>query len=132
MPTETLTKEDIEILTNVVPELNLIPENAPAPKQLDDWQKRVGKSFHKFDAKTQKVDPRVVFVVDNLWPQSHTTDGKYTVTYRYHVFAHFGYAKDKDGELQDGRQGRAAVLKLAKFDFLIDVEKFLKDYKPAE
>ena len=126
---ETLTKEDIDILTNVMPELTLTPSNMPKLEQIDQWQARVGKTFHKLNAKEGKVDPRLFFVVDNLWPDTDIKENK--VTYRYHVFTHFGYAKDKDGDLMDGRRDRKLVFKLAKHDFFIDVEKFLKDYKEA-
>ena len=126
---ETLSKEDIEILTNVMPELKMVPENMPSLEQIDQWQARVGKTFHKFNAKEQKVDGRLFFVVDNLWPDTDVMKNR--VTYRYHVFTHFGYAKDRDGELLDGRRDRKLVLKLAKHDFFIDVDKFLKEYREA-
>ena len=128
---DTLTKEDIEILTNVVPELNLVPENAPSPKQLDEWNRCVEKNFFKLEAKTQKVDPRVFFYVDNLWPNSSTEGGKYTVTYRFHVVTHMGYKRDGDGQFLDGKQNRKLVMRLAKHDFFIDVDRFLKEYKEA-
>jgi hypothetical protein len=126
---ETLTKDDIEILTNVMPELTLTPSNMPKLEQIDQWQARVGKSFHKIIDKDGKVDGRLFFVIDNLWPD--TDVAKNRVTYRYHVYTHFGYAKDRDGALQDGRQDRKLVMKLAKHDFFIDVDKFLKEYKEA-
>ena len=44
--------------------------------------------------------------MDNLWPDTDIKENK--VTYRYHVFTHFGYAKDKDGDLMDGRRDRKA------------------------
>ena len=132
MAHETLTAEDIDILTNVIPELNLVPENAPEPEQLDQWNKMVDQTFHKVNAKDKTIDKRVFYVVDNLFPQSNTSDGKYTVTYRFHVYVHLGFARSKAGEILDGRDNRPKVYKLAHHDFFVDVKKFILDYRLAD
>lgn len=129
MNTDTLTEQEIDILTNVVPELNIVPQNAPKPEELDAWEKNVGKTFFKFDAKTGNVDKRLFFVVDNMWPESHASKNAYTVNYRYHVFAHFGQVQGRTIVHPDGRKEAPNVLKLAKYDFYCDVKKFIQDYR---
>lgn len=131
-----LTTEEIDIITNVMPEANAVPDNAPPLKQLESWQNRIGKWHVKIAPDGKQLKPGIYFEPTNLFPNHDVPKNR--VNYRYHVRVHLGWEKNNKGQIMNGSDNLPAVVKLARrpaddspLDFHCDVDKFLKEYKAA-
>ena len=131
--TTDMTKEEIELITNVMPEVKITPANMPSLAQLDKWQKMVGQWFWKFDTAKNEVRKGLYAEPINMFPQY--VDG--AVTYRFNIRFHFGAVLDEDRQPLRDKLGDTIVRIAGRpdsetgLDQLIDCKKFEQDYKPA-
>jgi len=138
--TTDMTKEEIELLTNVVPAVELPKPTKEELLKLDRWQAMVGKWFWKWDAVKKEVQKGLYFEPTNVFPahaplDKPDSDGK--PKYRFNVRAHFGAVLDSDRQPKRDRLGDV-IVRVAPdprtgmgYDQMIDCIQFEQDYKPA-
>lgn len=120
---ETEIPEDIIKLA--MPEATHVPENMPTMQQLGEWDNLVGKLFIKFDPKTNKVFEKlekVRYKPINLFPNHDIVKNR--VTYRFNVAVVFGTTA-----VFSATEKKVVSVPQIIGDILIDVDKFLKEYK---
>jgi hypothetical protein len=113
-----------------MPEAWLQPKNMPSPRELEIMESRVYKKFTKIGGFKAGTDPKliekskmIVFEPQNCYP-SHDVPNA-TVTMRYHVRMCFGQRIRKSTITNEFASYPEVIA-----DFMIDVDKFVKDYKP--
>jgi hypothetical protein len=120
----------LELLETVMPEAWLQPKDMPTPQELDIMEKRIGHKFMKVGGFKASADPKSIertkmiqFEPTNLFPCHDVDNAK--VRMRYHVRICCGERIRIDQRTQKPNSFPEVIA-----DFMCDVDKFVKDYKP--